>query len=187
MQEHRSASYMVEAYYRQGHDHVYLLCTTAVSNRNGGLPGFWEVWILPGSRVHDILPYHYIKNGYAECIGRLSAVDPSSQSYASMREYIARNNPGQRYRHWVGYSQQHRTLDDMWYAVDLYWQTPSMLYQELWVWYILIDCNEPSQYHRARIVYHNGMRDMGPEEDEPPPGMPGVSRINRIAAHISRI
>ena len=78
-----------------------------------------------------------------------------------MQQYVQTNYVGMWYRHWVGFSQTYLTLDNNWYCSDVYWQPPSMLYGQIWVWYVMMDQNEPTEYRHGRIMYFNGTRDMG--------------------------
>ena len=36
-----------------------------------------------------------------------------------------------------------------------------MLYRGPFIWYILLDANEPNQYYWGRSIEHNGIRDLG--------------------------
>ena len=79
-----------------------------------------------------------------------------------MQSYCMAHYPHQWYRHWVGFSQQYPTLQGDHYALDVYWQTPSMMYGSVWIWYVMMDQCELADYWKGRIMYFNGRRDMGP-------------------------
>ena len=156
--EFQQASYMIEAVYRQGDQGVLMLMTTARSNRSGS-PADWDVFLMPGAVAAAVLPY-WTATGESRRIGALGDVDIRSVNVPSMREYIQLITPAQWYRVFVGYNPKHLTLDRRWYACDMYVQAPGMLYTTRYIWYILADCVEPSEYWRARLAWAEGMRDI---------------------------
>ena len=156
--EFQQASYMVESVYRQADQGVLMLMTTAASNRSGS-PADWDVYIMPGAVASAVLPYR-TATAPSRRIGVLGDVDIRSVNVPSMREYIQVIQPGQWYRTWAGYNQQHLTLDYRWYACDMYHQAQGALYSARFTWYILVDCIEPSEYWRTRMLWAEGIRDM---------------------------
>ena len=163
--EFRYASYMVEAVYRPTQGGVWLAMTNPESNNAGGYPDLWDVYFLPQALVVDVQPYRYIPEGLAaQYMGRFGDVWPEIRNrrrYPTMASYCQGNYVNQWYRHWCGFSQQYQTLDERWYALDVYWQPPRLLYREEWIWYVMMDQNEPNQYWQGRILYFNGIRNMG--------------------------
>ena len=57
---------------------------------------------------------------------------------------------------------QYHDLTREHHAVDVYYQTPRMMYGPIWIWYIMMDCNEPKEYwHDAAISNtQRGMNDV---------------------------
>ena len=51
-----------------------------------------------------------------------------------------------------------RGMDRQYYAVDMYLQTPRMLFSEMYVWHVLFDCIEPSEWLYAHIAWCEGIR-----------------------------
>ena len=83
--------------------------------------------------------------------------------YPNMQSYCHAHNGHRWYRHWVGFSQRYHTIDGQYHCLDVYWQPPQMVYGPVWIWYVMMDQNEPTEYWRGRIMYFNGCRDMGVE------------------------
>ena len=156
---------MIEAVYRLTPDGVWLAMTTAQSNAGGGYPELWDVYIIPGASVVDVLPFRYIPQGLEpRRIGKFGEVWPQTRDrrrYPTMQAYCQAHHVQQWYRHWCGFSQDYHTLDKEYHCLDVYWQPPQMLYGPVWIWYVMMDQNEPSEYWRGRIMYFNGTRDMG--------------------------
>ncbi len=52
--------------------------------------------------------------------------------------------------------------DRNWYAVDLYIQTPRMIHNILgeYLWYVLWDAIEPTEWYQAKVVWSEGTRCM---------------------------
>ena len=153
------ASTMVEAVYRPIPDGVWLAVTTPESNAGGGYPELWDVWILPQAPVVDVLPFRYIPKGHApRRIGSFGDYSPEIRDrrmYPTMQSYCQ--------RHYVGKWYRHRCASGIDGCLDVYWQTPQMLYGPVWNWYVMMDECEPAEYWRGRMMYFNGQRDMGSE------------------------
>ena len=112
----------------------------------------------------DVLPFRYGFEGMRKgFFGEVFPPIQDRQRYPTMDHYIQTNFVGTWYRHWVGFSNTYLTLDKAWYCLDAYWQPPNMLYGQHWIWYMMMDWHEPSEYQRGRIMYFNGIRDMGVE------------------------
>ena len=158
----RNAAYAVEAVYRETDDGVWLAMTTRESNQNGGYPEFWDVWRLPQAVAIDVLPFRSIPLGLAAYrIGKFADHWPEicdRTRYHNMQMYCQTEYVGQWYRHWCCFSVEYCTLNQQWHALDIYWQPPRMLYGPWWMWYVMLDMNEPREYGRGRIMYFNGKR-----------------------------
>ena len=169
--EFRYASYVVEAVYRPIPTGVWLAMTSPASTAAAGYPDLWDVFILPQASVVDVLPFRYIPEGLAaQRIGRFGDIWPEIRDrrrYPTMQSYCQAHFVRQWYRHWCGFSQQYHTLDGEYHCLDVYWQLPQMLYGPVWIWYVMMDQNEPSEYWRGRIMYFNGIRDLGLEVVRP--------------------
>ena len=155
-------SYMVEAVYRQEDTGVWLAMTTAASNRARGAPHLWDVFLLPGVEIVDVLLYRYLPDGVLpHRAGSFGEVCPLSFQYPTMEAYCRRHFQNQWYRHWVGYSMEYHDLDRRYHALDVYYQTPRMMYGPMWIWYVMMDRNEPNEYWQGRALWFNGKRDLG--------------------------
>ena len=113
----------------------------------------------------------YIRDGSnGHRIGTLGQHWPpvcNRQRFPSMRAYIefTQMQFGTKwYRHYVGFSLYNLTLDGRYHSLDLYWQTPAMLYGPEWIWYYVMDQSDPCDYWRGRILSFNGICDLGVEE-----------------------
>ena len=167
--EFAAASYMVEAVYRvvPGTGTVFYAVTTGDSNREGGYPELWDVYHFPAECLVDVLPFRYISDWrHVEYKGRLGVVSPETKDrmrYPTMQSYCEASRLVGWYRHWIGFSQPYHTLDGRYHCLDVYWQTPHMLYGSVWIWYVMLDAIEPTEYWRGRIMYFNGTRNLGLE------------------------
>ena len=154
-------SYTVEAVYRRCEHGVWLAMTTAESNRNNGNPAFWDVYILHQALCVDVLPFRYVPpNQCIEYIGKFG--DVCGRNMQTMQQYCQQSeHAGHWYRHWVGWSMHYHTIDGAYHALDVYWQPPGLIFGSLWVWYVMQDQCEPADYWRGRMLYWNGVRDLG--------------------------
>ena len=152
--------YVAVTSYREVQGGVLQLRSTEASDRNFNLPQYFDVWLLQGASVHALLPYHTLSSG-EQCIRMCSLLewDPPVATCRSIQQYVERLSTQWWYRQWVGFSPMHQTQEGGWYAVDLFHQPPDLLHNSEghWVWYVLLDCNEPKEYHRARVALQNGM------------------------------
>ena len=164
-EDFQSASYMVESVYRPTEGGVWFAMTTAESTSMGGNPQYWDVYILNGAHTFDALPFAYTGGVLPHRLGTFGDCIADSGRYATMEEYCQADYAGQWHRHWVGYSNQHLTLDSQWWCLDLYYQPPQLVYSPYWMWYLMIDQCDPSEYWKGRILYYNGMKVIGIEQD----------------------
>ena len=168
--EFQRASYMIEAVYRSipMSNDVWFAMTTPASNAGGGYPDLWDVFLLPAAgHLFDVLPFRYLPEDIPIVrLGSFGEVDAEIRDrgrYPNMQSYCQAHNGHRWYRHWVGFSQRYHTLDGQYHCLDVYWQPPQMVYGPVWIWYVMMDQNEPTEYWRGRIMYFNGCRDMGVE------------------------
>ena len=141
--------------------------TTPESNAGGGYPDLWDVFLLPwAGHLLDVLPFRSLPEDIPivrlGSFGEVDAEIRDRRRYPNMHLYCQAHNGHRWYRHWVGFSQQYPTLQGQHYALDVYWQTPSMMYGPIWIGYVMLDQCEPSEYWRGHIMYFNGRRDVGP-------------------------
>ena len=127
----KARSYTVEAVYRQVKEGVWLAMTTPESNRAGGIPALWDVYLLEDAMAVDVLPFQYVPYGKAiKFLGKMGIVCPETRNtnyFTTMERYCKTRFQGTWYRHWCGFSATWYTPDGKWHALDLYWQPPPLM------------------------------------------------------------
>ena len=149
--EFRAYSYMVEVYWlavvRAGVRGVIVYMTTGASNRSGRIDD-WEVFFLSEVTVGSILGYTT-----GEPLGLVRNVHGMVYGYRHMIQFLTNAYRTNVPHHaWAGYSQNTFTLDDLWHAVDWYWQSPQELMSGWYNHFVLVDVNEPSQWYQAKCI-----------------------------------
>ena len=92
-------------------------------------------------------------------MGRVGDLDSGADAFDSMEPYSQMRFPRCVWHHvFAGYNPQHSTLDGQWYATDLYVQPPALRFSEVYLWSIMLDCNDPSEWWYHRIAYTVGIR-----------------------------
>ena len=134
-EEYRAASYTVEAYYEDRRNgSVIVYSSTARSNRTGSITDF-AVWEWPGACIWAFAPYHTRTYPaiYRGSLGQYSPV--FANRVRTMEQYVAEKPASMWIRIYTGYSSEYKTLDNDYYAVDMYVQTPPMLGSSVYCWY----------------------------------------------------
>ena len=110
---------------------VMVFSTTPTSNRTSKL-GDWAVWEWGLASSEALLPYHTASE--TQYVGEFRQVDARCDQYPTFLAY-AQGNQAPWVRLYLGYNPKFSTLDEQWYAVDMYVQRGALLGSDAFVWY----------------------------------------------------
>jgi hypothetical protein len=159
-------SFMIELFWMPGihtthgvrEEGVYVFMTTNVSTRSHSCKD-WLVFFLPGSKASWI-----VGNTYGHELGTVRDVYPRAAD-SDMAVFLADQYPDfVPFHAWIGYSKNSPTLDNMYHALDYYWQSPGEYLSGVYHHFLLLDVSDPKEWY-ASVMY----KFLGPYRMADPP------------------